>query len=85
MKKNLPSDIKSKSLRDTYYMVQEIISKRYEATIKNISDKEIRRQLKDKFNKDIQDTIDYYVSLNWHNVIIMWIYAKIIFARYLYY
>ena len=64
MKKNLPSDIKSKSLRDTYYMVQEIISKRYEATIKNISDKEIRRQLKDKFNKDIQDTIDYYVSLN---------------------
>lgn len=61
--KNLPSNIKSKSLRDTYYTVQNIIADRYEAALKTATDKETRRQLKEKFNKDIQDTIDYYVNM----------------------
>lgn len=63
MKKNLPSDIKSKALRDTYYMVQNIIAERYEADLNKTTDKETRRQLKEKFNKDIRDTIDYYVNM----------------------
>lgn len=63
MKKNLPSDIKSKALRDTYYMVQNIISERYEAALSKTTNKDIRKALKEKFNKDIQDTINYYVNL----------------------
>lgn len=61
--KNLPSNIKSKTLRDAYYTVQNIISDRYEVALKTATDKETRRQLKEKFNKDIQDTIDYYVNM----------------------
>lgn len=63
MKKNLPSDIKTTALRDTYYMVQNIIADRYETDLSKTTDKETRRRLKDKFNKDIQDTIDYYVNM----------------------
>ena len=63
MKKNLPSDIRSKALRDTYYTIQNIISDRYEDALKTTTDQETRRTLKEKFNKDLQDTIDYYVNL----------------------
>ena len=61
--KNLPTNIKSKALRKTYYMVQNIISDRYEAALNKTTDKETRRQLKEQFNKDIRDTIDYYVNM----------------------
>jgi predicted DNA-binding protein YlxM (UPF0122 family) len=61
--KNLPTDIKSKALRDTYYTVQNLLAERYEAALKTTTNKEIRRQLKEKFNKDIQDTIDYYCNM----------------------
>ena len=63
MKKNLPSDIKSKALRSTYYTVQNILAERYEAALNTTTDKETRRQLKEQFNKDIRDTIDYYVNM----------------------
>ena len=63
MKKHLPSDIKSKALRKIYYMVQNIISDRYEAALSKTTDKETRRQLKEQFNKDIQETIDYYCRM----------------------
>lgn len=57
--KNLPSDIKSKALRDTYYTVQNIIAERYEAALSKTTDKETRKALKEKFNKDIQ----YYCNM----------------------
>ena len=63
MKKNLPTNIKSKASRKTYYMVQNIISDRYEAALSKTTDKETHRRLKEQFNKDIQDTIDYYVNM----------------------
>ena len=59
----LPSDIKSKSLRDTYYMVQNIIAKRYESALNATSDKETRKRLTEQFNQNIKDTIAYYVNL----------------------
>lgn len=63
MKKNLPTDIKSKALRETYYTVQNILARRYEDALSKTTNKEVRRALKDKFNKDLQDTIDYYVNM----------------------
>ena len=60
----LPSNIKSKSLRDTYYMVQNIIAERYERALNATTDKETRRRLTEQFNKDIRDTINYYVNLS---------------------
>ena len=59
----LPSDIKSKSLRDTYYMVQNIIAKRYERALNATADKEARKRLTEQFNCNIKDTIAYYVKL----------------------
>ena len=59
----LPSDIKSKALRDTYYKVQSIIAKRYESALQTTADKETRRRLTEQFNQDIRDTINYYVNL----------------------
>ena len=59
----LPSDIKSKSLRDTYYKVQNIIAERYERALRATADKETRKRLTEQFNQDIRDTIDYYVKL----------------------
>ena len=64
MKKNLPSDIKSKSLRDTYYTVQNIIAERYEKALSATADKETSRRLTEQFNQDIRDTITYYVNLS---------------------
>ena len=63
MKLNLPSAIKSKALRKTYYTVQNILAERYDAALEKATDKETRRQLKDKFYKDIRDTIGYYVNM----------------------
>ena len=60
----LPSDIKSKSLRDTYYMVQNIIAERYERALNATTDKETRRRLTEQFNRTIRDTIAYYVNLS---------------------
>lgn len=59
----LPSDIKSKSLRDTYYMVQGIIAERYERALGAAADRETRKRLKEQFNQDIRDTINYYVNM----------------------
>lgn len=61
--KNLPSDIKSKTLRETYYTVQNIIAGRYEDALSKTTNKEVRMALKEKFHKDLQDTIDYYVNM----------------------
>ena len=60
----LPSEIKLKALRDTYYTVQSIIAKRYERALKATTDKEARRRLTEQFNRDIKDTINYYVNLS---------------------
>ena len=59
----LPSEIKSKSLRRTYYAVQGIIAERYERALRATADKETRRRLTEQFNQDIRDTIAYYVNL----------------------
>ena len=59
----LPSDIKSKSLRDTYYTVQNIIAKRYESALRATADKDTRKRLTEQFNQNIRDTIAYYVKL----------------------
>ena len=60
----LPSNIKSKSLRDTYYMVQNIIAERYESALSTTTDKETRKRLTEQFNQDIKNTIAYYVNLS---------------------
>ena len=60
----LPSDIKSKSLRDTYYTVQSIIAERYEHALNATTDKETRKRLTEQFNRDIKNTIVYYVNLS---------------------
>lgn len=62
-KPNLPSDITSKSLRDTYYTVQKIISDKYERDLKQAKDNTTARKLTERFNKDIRETINYYVNL----------------------
>lgn len=59
----LPSDIKSKSLRNTYYTVQKIIADRYEKALKSTNDKSVKRELTKQFNDEIRDTIRYYVEL----------------------
>ena len=60
----LPSDIKSKALRDTYYKVQNIIAERYESALRATADKDTRKRLTEQFNQDIRDTIAYYVNLS---------------------
>lgn len=60
---NLPSNIKSKALRETYYTVQNILARRYEAVLSKTTNPNIRKALKEQFHKDIQDTIDYYVNM----------------------
>lgn len=65
MKTNyLPTDIKSKALRETYYKVQKIISDRYENALKFTCNKNDKRALKEQFNKELRDTINYYVELS---------------------
>ena len=59
----LPSEIRSKSLRRTYYTVQGIIAERYERALRATADKETRRRLTEQFHQDIRDTISYYVNL----------------------
>ena len=60
----LPSDIKSKALRDTYYKVQSILAERYEKALSASTDKDTRKCLTEQFNRDIRDTIEYYVNLS---------------------
>ena len=60
----LPSEIKSKALRATYYTVQNIIAKRYESALEATADKETRRRLTEQFHRDIRDTINYYANLS---------------------
>ena len=59
----LPSEIKSKSLRRTYYKVQGIIAERYERALEATADRETRRRLTEQFHQNIRDTISYYVNL----------------------
>ena len=59
----LPTDIKYKALRDTYYTVQSIIAKRYESALSATTDRETRKRLTEQFNRDIRNTINYYVNL----------------------
>lgn len=63
MKKNLPTDIKSKALRDTYYTVQNILAKRYDADLSKTTNPNIRKALKEQFQREIRDAIDYYVNM----------------------
>lgn len=59
----LPTDIKSSALRDAYYQVQKIMSDRYEANLRAITDRDARRKLKEQFNKELKATINYYVNM----------------------
>lgn len=63
MQKYLPSDIKSPALRRAYYTVQKIIADRYEKALKATRDKTIARDLTARFNREIRDTINYYVNM----------------------
>ena len=63
MKKNLPSDIKSKALRETYYMVQKVIADRYDCALSKTTNPEMRQKLKEQFQNTLQDTINYYTYM----------------------
>lgn len=61
---NLPSNIKSQALKDTYYKVQQIIADRYEIALSKAKDSTTCRLLKEQFHRDIRAAIDYYVNLS---------------------
>ena len=63
MKNYLPSDIKSSALREIYYSVQKSLEERYDKALKVTHDKNTRRKLKEQFNAEIKDAINYYVNL----------------------
>lgn len=64
MQNYLPSDIKSQALRSAYYAVQKIISDRYERALKSSSNKSDKRAIVENFNREIRETINYYVGLS---------------------
>lgn len=64
MQNYLPTDIHSNALRATYYNVQKILSDRYEKLLKMAPDKHTRQIIVENFNREIRETINYYVGLS---------------------
>lgn len=64
MRNYLPSDITNKALRDTYYVVQDIIAAHYEEALKCAVDKDSKCTIVENFKAQLRDTITYYVELS---------------------